>query len=107
MYLRGMNCQGEPMLEEPVELFVDKEKMGQVIKNLLSNAAKYSPDGGLIRQKRLNYLGQTDYTDLESIKRELKHSHRIFRDIQGLKVLDVTNKSIEEIANEIMEREPY
>ncbi|MBW1694475.1 MAG: PAS domain S-box protein, partial [Deltaproteobacteria bacterium] len=34
---------------EPVELNVDKEKMGQVLKNLLSNAAKYSPDGGLIR----------------------------------------------------------
>jgi len=35
--------------EKPVKLFVDKEKMGQVLKNLLSNAAKYSPDGGLIR----------------------------------------------------------
>ncbi|MBI9086086.1 MAG: PAS domain-containing protein [Desulfobacterales bacterium] len=35
--------------EEPVELNVDKEKMGQVLKNLLSNAAKYSPGGGLIK----------------------------------------------------------
>ncbi len=35
--------------EKPVQLHVDKEKMGQVLKNLLSNAAKYSPEGGLIR----------------------------------------------------------
>ena len=35
--------------EKPVELYADKEKIEQVIKNLLSNAAKYSPDGGSIR----------------------------------------------------------
>jgi len=35
--------------KKAVQLIVDKEKMGQVLKNLLSNAAKYSPDGGLIR----------------------------------------------------------
>ncbi|MFC1537724.1 sensor histidine kinase, partial [Gemmatimonadota bacterium] len=35
--------------EEPVELSVDKDKMGQVLKNILSNAVKYSPDGGLIK----------------------------------------------------------
>ena len=35
-------------LEEPLELYADKEKMEQVFKNLLSNAAKYSPGGGLI-----------------------------------------------------------
>jgi len=34
---------------EPVELSADEEKVVQVLKNLLSNAAKYSPDGGLIR----------------------------------------------------------
>jgi len=35
--------------KEPFEIFCDEEKMGQVLKNLLSNAAKYSPEGGLIR----------------------------------------------------------
>ena len=35
--------------EEPVELSVDKEKMEQVLKNLVSNAIKYSPEGGAIR----------------------------------------------------------
>jgi regulator of PEP synthase PpsR (kinase-PPPase family) len=43
----------------------------------------------------------------ESIRRELKYSQKIFRDIRGMKVLDVTNKSIEEISNEIMENGPY
>ena len=37
------------MPEEPVELSVDKDKMGQVLKNILSNAVKYFPDGGLIK----------------------------------------------------------
>ncbi len=55
-----------------------------------------------LRQERLKYLESTDYTDIESIRRELKHSQKIFGDIQGLKVLDVTNKSIEEIATDIM-----
>ncbi len=35
--------------KKPIERHVDKEKMGQVIKNLISNAVKYSPRGGLIR----------------------------------------------------------
>jgi len=35
--------------EEPTELVVDKNKMEQVLENILSNAVKYSPDGGLIR----------------------------------------------------------
>ncbi len=32
-----------------VHIFVDKDKMGQTLKNIISNAVKYSPDGGLIR----------------------------------------------------------
>ena len=35
--------------EESVEVMVDKEKIGQVLENILSNAVKYSPGGGLIR----------------------------------------------------------
>lgn len=55
----------------------------------------------------VKYLESTDYTDIESIRRELKYSQKIFRDIQGLKVLDVTNKSIEEIATDIMGNGQY
>ncbi len=36
-------------LDEPLELYADKEKMEQVLKNLLSNAAKYTPEGSLIQ----------------------------------------------------------
>jgi signal transduction histidine kinase len=45
-------------LEEPVKLYVDKEKIEQVLKNLLSNAVKYSPEGGIIR---VNGEGINDY----------------------------------------------
>jgi len=59
-----------------------------------------------IRQKRLKYAGSTDYTDLTQIKKELEHSHRIFTQIKGLQIIDVTNSSIEEIANKIIEGKP-
>ncbi|MBW1673287.1 MAG: HAMP domain-containing histidine kinase, partial [Deltaproteobacteria bacterium] len=35
--------------EESVEVMVDRQKMGQVLENILSNAVKYSPEGGLIQ----------------------------------------------------------
>jgi hypothetical protein len=56
-----------------------------------------------IRQKRLRYAGATDYVDIMYIKRELEYSHRIFSQIKGLRVIDVTNSSIEEIANKVVE----
>ncbi|MEW6675814.1 MAG: pyruvate, water dikinase regulatory protein [Nitrospirota bacterium] len=59
-----------------------------------------------IRQKRLKYAGATDYTDITHIKKELEYSHRIFNQINGLQVIDVTNSSIEEIANKIIEGRP-
>ncbi|MFZ6017371.1 MAG: pyruvate, water dikinase regulatory protein [Nitrospirota bacterium] len=59
-----------------------------------------------IRQKRLKYAGSTDYTDITHIKKELEYSHRIFNQINGLQVIDVTNSSIEEIANKVIEGRP-
>jgi len=50
-YVQGMSSKHKLKVvlpEEPIELFVDKEKMEQVLKNLLSNAVKYSPDGGTV-----------------------------------------------------------
>jgi len=59
-----------------------------------------------IRQKRLKYAGSTDYTDLTIIRKELEYSHRIFSQIKGLHIIDVTNSSIEEVSNKILEGRP-
>lgn len=56
-----------------------------------------------IREKRLKYAGTTDYLDISHIKKELEYSHRIFNKIKGIQVIDVTNSSIEEVANKIFE----
>lgn len=56
-----------------------------------------------IRQKRLQYASSSDYTDITQIKKELKYSHQIFNQIKGLNVIDVTNSSIEELANKVIE----
>ena len=37
------------LTDKHVKLFMDKEKMEQVLNNILSNAVKYSPEGGVIR----------------------------------------------------------
>ena len=64
------NHQFEMILpEESLESCCDKEKMGQVLKNLLSNAAKYSPEGGTIcvTAKRISDFGfgNSELTDAE------------------------------------------
>lgn len=56
----------------------------------------------LIRKKRFSYAGPSEYIDIESIRREILYSHKIFRKIRGLQVVDVTNSSIEEIAEQII-----
>jgi regulator of PEP synthase PpsR (kinase-PPPase family) len=56
----------------------------------------------LIRKKRFSYAGPGDYIDIESIRKELLYSHKIFRNIKGLQVIDVTNSSIEEISEQIL-----
>ncbi|MBA3071562.1 MAG: kinase/pyrophosphorylase [Nitrospirae bacterium] len=56
-----------------------------------------------IREKRLKYAGTTDYLDISHIKKELEYSHRIFNKIKGVQIIDVTNSSIEEVANKIFE----
>ena len=56
----------------------------------------------MIRQKRFLYAGESDYADIEYIKEELLYSHKIFRQIKGLQVIDVSNASIEEVAEKII-----
>lgn len=78
----------------PEQLFtVNKRKVG----------FKISPkQAAVIRRKRLLYTGKTDYDDIESIREELLYSFKIFRRINDLQVIDVTNSSIEEIAGKII-----
>ena len=56
-----------------------------------------------IREKRMKYAGAADYLDILSITEELEYSRRIFSQINGLKIIDVTNSSIEEVSNKITE----
>jgi hypothetical protein len=56
-----------------------------------------------IRERRMKYAGLTDYLDVVYIKKELEYSHRIFSRIKDIQVIDVTNSSIEEVANKIVE----
>ncbi|MFI4987526.1 MAG: pyruvate, water dikinase regulatory protein [Alphaproteobacteria bacterium] len=58
-----------------------------------------------IRRNRLRTLNEsedTDYTDLETVKRELAAARRIFSE-HGWPVIDVTRRSIEETAAAIMQ----
>jgi hypothetical protein len=56
-----------------------------------------------IREKRMKYAGAAYYLDITHIKRELEYSHRIFNQVKGMQIIDVTNSSIEEVANKIIE----
>jgi regulator of PEP synthase PpsR (kinase-PPPase family) len=54
------------------------------------------------RMRTLNETEDTDYTDLETVKRELASARRIFAE-HGWPVIDVTRRSIEETAAAIMQ----
>jgi [pyruvate, water dikinase]-phosphate phosphotransferase / [pyruvate, water dikinase] kinase len=56
-----------------------------------------------IREKRMKYAGASDYLDISHIQKELEYSHRIFNQVKGIQVFDVTHSSIEEVANKIIE----
>ncbi len=56
-----------------------------------------------IRERRFGYAGPTDYIDLAEIKNELAYSRRIFTEVKVMQVIDVTNNSIEETANKVLE----
>jgi len=50
----------------------------------------------------MRYAGEGDYPDMRAIRAGVLYSHRILRTIRGLRGIDVTNRSIEEIADEII-----
>jgi len=55
-----------------------------------------------IRQKRFKAEAPPEYTDMDHIRREMEHCRQVYRRIPGLQLIDVTNTSIEEIANRII-----
>jgi regulator of PEP synthase PpsR (kinase-PPPase family) len=56
-----------------------------------------------IRQKRVKYGGMDYYLDETKIRQELAYSRRIFSQIKGLEIIDVTSSSIEEVSSRIIE----
>jgi hypothetical protein len=56
-----------------------------------------------IREKRMKYAAARDYLDINHIQRELEYSQKIFHEIKGIQIIDVTQSSIEEVANKIIE----
>lgn len=92
--LKVANIPIIPNETPPEQIFtVKSQKVGLTI----------SPEKvAIIRKKRFAYAGPSEYTDIESIRREILYSHKIFREIQGLQVIDVTNSSIEGISEQIL-----
>jgi regulator of PEP synthase PpsR (kinase-PPPase family) len=82
-------------IEPPGALFaVKSQKVGLTI----------APERlAFIRERRMKYAGATDYLDILRIAQELDYSRRIFSRINGIRVIDVTNSSIEEVSNRITE----
>ena len=56
--------------------------------------------------RRNRYQGRVvpGYTDARDVSRELAYSHEIYDLLKGIKIVDVTNMPIEEVAGRIMRR---
>ncbi|MEW6267314.1 MAG: pyruvate, water dikinase regulatory protein [Thermodesulfobacteriota bacterium] len=55
-----------------------------------------------IRRRRYAGVNVSGYSELEAIRRELEYADRIYQRLKGVKVIDVTDNTIEETANLIM-----
>lgn len=56
-----------------------------------------------VRLTRLGLAAPDDYADLDYVRRDLRHAQEIFERGKGWAVIDVSGKSIEESANEILD----
>jgi regulator of PEP synthase PpsR (kinase-PPPase family) len=59
-----------------------------------------------VRQNRFKPGTVENYYDINGIKRELMWADNIFKRIEGIHVIDVTNRTVEEVSNEIVESAP-
>ena len=59
-----------------------------------------------VRQNRFKPGTVKNYYDINEIKRELAWAEDIFKGIEGIQVIDVTNRTVEEVSNKIVESAP-
>jgi len=66
----------------------------------------YAKNLSELRSVRDHHLGGStgQYSEIDYVAEELKYAKKIFRSIPGCSVIDVTNKPIEEIASDILNR---
>jgi len=59
-----------------------------------------------VRRNRFKAGAMNNYYDIRSINRELEWAGEIFKRIKGLRVIDVTDRTVEEVSNRIVESAP-
>lgn len=98
---RGFRCANIPVvldMDLPKEVYAitDKKIFGLIV----------SPDHLLSRRSsRLKKLGRPeteDYGQIDHIQKELEHAQKMFAQIPNITIVDVTEKSIEEVASEVI-----
>lgn len=93
------NITIEAGIEPPKELFrIDQSR----VVGLITSADRLAE----VRQARLPRLGSLDstYADPARIREELEHCRKLFQQNSGWLLVDVTAKSVEEVASEILDR---
>ncbi len=91
----------------PIILNIDPPGIIYDLKNLyIFGLSTYPKNLSELRSVRDHYLGGStgSYSDIEYVTEELKYAKKIFRNIKGCSIIDVTNKPIEEIASDILNR---
>ncbi len=59
-----------------------------------------------VRRNRFKPGTLDNYYDINNIQRELVWAENIFKRIEGIEVIDVTNRTVEEVSNKIVESAP-
>ncbi|MCK5220180.1 MAG: kinase/pyrophosphorylase, partial [Candidatus Aminicenantes bacterium] len=91
----------------PIILNIDPPGIIYDLKGLyIFGLSTYPKNLSELRSVRDHYLGGStgSYSDIEYVTEELKYAKKIFRNIKGCSIIDVTNKPIEEIASDILNR---
>jgi two-component system phosphate regulon sensor histidine kinase PhoR len=77
---KGIRCQIKKGCEFPLAVFADKEKIRQVLINLIDNAIKYGKDGGTLESSFYRVDGQTVLIEISDDGSGIaeEHLNRIF-----------------------------